>query len=86
MRSIFPDDVVSDGAETGPPAQLPNDLQELRVQWQRKAIVLLSLQGQAVHLPAAKLPAMYFTQTHTHSIKKEHTWTLDAGTVRKTRV
>lgn len=56
--SVFPDDVVSDGAETGPPAQLPNGLQELGVQRQGEAIVLLSLQGQAVHLPAAELPAM----------------------------
>lgn len=55
---VFPNNVVSNGTETGPPAQLPNGLEELRVQWQGKAIVLLSLQGQAVHLPAAKLPAM----------------------------
>lgn len=57
MGSIFPDDVVRDGAETGPPAQLPDGLEELGVQRQGKAIVLLSLQDQAVHLPAAKLPA-----------------------------
>lgn len=57
MGSVFPNNVVSDGVETGPPAQLPNGLEELRVQRQGKAIVLLSLQGQAIHLPAAKLPA-----------------------------
>lgn len=58
MGSVFPDNVVSNGVETRPPAQLPNGLEEIGVQRQRKAIVLLSLQGQAVHLPAAKLPAM----------------------------
>lgn len=58
MGSVFPDEVVSDGPETGPPAQLPNGLQELWVQRQRKAIVFLSLQGQAVHLPTAKFPAI----------------------------
>lgn len=62
---VFPDDVVSDGAETGPPAQLPNGLQELGVQRQGEAIVLLSLQGEAVHLPAAKLPATQATRTRT---------------------
>lgn len=61
MSSVFSDNVVSDGTETWPPAQLPNGLQELRVQRQRKAMVLLSLQGQAVHLPAAELPAMHAT-------------------------
>lgn len=63
VRSVFPDDVVRDGAETGPPAQLPNGLQEVGVQRQGEAIVLLSLQGQAVHLPAAKLPAGRATRT-----------------------
>lgn len=62
VGSVFSDNVVSDGAETGPPAQLPNGLEELGVQRQGKAIVLLSLQGQAVHLPAAKLPAMSHKQ------------------------
>lgn len=65
MRPVFPDDVVSDGAETGPPAQLPDGLQELGVQRQGEAIVLLSLQGEAVHLPAAKLPATQATRTRT---------------------
>lgn len=65
VRPVFPDDVVSDGAETGPPAQLPNGLQELGVQRQGEAIVLLSLQGEAVHLPAAKLPATQATRTRT---------------------
>lgn len=64
MGPVFPDNVVCDGADTGPPAQLPNGLEELRVQRQGKAIVLLSLQGQAVHLPAAKLPAM----SHKHML------------------
>lgn len=63
MSPVFPDNVVSDGAQTGPPAQLPNGLQELWVQRQGKAIVLLSLQGQAVHLPAAKLPETPHKQT-----------------------
>lgn len=61
VGAIFSDDVVSDGTETGSPAQLPNGLQELWVQRQGKAIVLWSLQGQTVHLPSAKLPAMYVT-------------------------
>lgn len=65
VRPVFPDDVVSDGAETGPPAQLPNGLQELGVQRQGEAIVLLSLQGEAVHLPAAELPATQATRTRT---------------------
>lgn len=68
MGSIFPDNVVSDGAKTGPPAQLPNGLEELWVQRQGKAIVLLSLQGQAVHLPSAKLPAM--SHKHMLSVSK----------------
>lgn len=72
MGSVFPDDVVSDGAETGPPAQLPNGVQELWVQRQGKAIVLLSLQGQAVHLPSAKLPAMYVTQIHAQRKNTQH--------------
>lgn len=58
MGAVFPDNVVSDGTETRPPSQLPNSLEKLGIQWQSKAIVLLSLKGQAVHLPAAKLPAM----------------------------
>lgn len=65
VGSVFPDNVVCDGAKTGPPAQLPNGLQELGVQRQGKAIVLLSLQGQAVHLPTAKLPAM----SHKHKLR-----------------
>lgn len=65
VRPVFPDDVVSDGAETGTPAQLPNGLQELGVQRQGEAIVLLSLQGEAVHLPAAELPATQATRTRT---------------------
>lgn len=68
MGPVFSDNVVSDGAETGPPAQLPNGLEELGVQRQGKAIVLPSLQGQAVHLPAAKLPAM--SQKHMLSVSK----------------
>lgn len=64
MGSVFPYNVVSDGAKTGPPAQLPNGLEEVWVQRQGKAIVLLSLQGQAVHLPTAKLPAI---QQKTHA-------------------
>lgn len=72
MGSILSDNVVSDGAEAGPPAQLPNGLEELGVQRQRKAIVLLSLQGQAVHLPAAKLPAMS-QKKRTLSGSKGHT-------------
>lgn len=66
VSSVFSDNVVSDGAKTGPPAQLPNGLEELRVQRQGKAIVLLSLQGQAVHLPASKLPAM----SNKHKLKR----------------
>lgn len=69
MGPVFPDNVVSDGAETGPPAQLPNGLEELWVQRQGKAIVLLPLQGQAVHLPAAKLPGTH-TNTRPQGIKK----------------
>lgn len=72
MGSVFPDNVVSDGAETGPSAQLPNGLEELGVQWQGKAIVLLSLQGQAVHLPAAKFPAIsqkYMLRMSTQNMK-----------------
>ncbi len=64
MGSVFSDNVVSDGDQTGPPAQLPNGLEELGVQRQGKAIVLLPLQGQAVHLPAAELPAM----SHKHGL------------------
>lgn len=71
MGSVFSDNVVSDGDETGPPAQLPNGLEELGVQRQGKAIVLLPLQGQAVHLPAAKLPAM--SHKHTLNGGKGHT-------------
>lgn len=71
MGSVFSDNVVSDGAETRPPAQLPNGLEEVGVQRQGKAIVLLSLQGQAVHLPAAKLPAM--SHKHMLSVSKRHT-------------
>ncbi len=71
MGSVFSNNVVCDGAETGPPAQLPNGLEELGIQWQGKAIVLLSLQGQAVHLPAAKLPAM--SHKHMLSVSKGHT-------------
>lgn len=64
MGPVFPDNVVCDGAKTGPPAQLPNGLEELGIQRQGKAIVLLSLQGQAVHLPSAKLPAI----SHKHML------------------
>lgn len=71
MGSVFPDNVVSDGAKTGPPAQMPNGLEELRVQRQGKAIVFLSLQGQTVHLPAAKLPAM--SHKHMLNVSKGHT-------------
>lgn len=77
MGSILSDNVVSDGAEAGPPAQLPNGLEELGVQRQRKAIVLLSLQGQAVHLPAAKLPAMSQKKT-ARSVEAKDTQHMNA--------
>lgn len=33
MSPVFPDDVVGDGGETGPPAQLPDGVEEVGVQW-----------------------------------------------------
>lgn len=73
MGSVFPDDAVGDGVETWPPAQLPDGLEEVGVQRQGKAIVLLSLQGQAVHLPAAELPeTSQNTETHTQLEQATH--------------
>lgn len=79
MGPVFPNNVVGNGGETGPPAQLPNGLEKLRVQRQGIAIVLLSLQGQAVHLPAAKLPA----KSHNHKLSGEKGTQQDFMNLRK---
>lgn len=55
--AILPDDVLSDGSGGRPSAQVPDGLHELGVERQGHAIVLLSLQRQAAHFPAAKLSA-----------------------------
>ena len=55
MGAVLPDDVFSDGTDSRPAAQVPDGLHELGVERQGHAIVVLSLQHQAAHFPAAKL-------------------------------
>lgn len=55
--AILPDDVLSDGGSGRASAQVPDGLHELGVERQGHAIVLLPLQRQAAHFPAAKLSA-----------------------------
>lgn len=56
MGSVFPNNVVGDGAEAGTPSQMPNGLEELGVQRKGRAIVHLPFQNEAVHLPSSELP------------------------------